>query len=62
MDTVQHHRAMLGICRQRAQMEGESEAFWLEEATIRERLIVLAQMAQSLEDGRALVRREQPRT
>jgi hypothetical protein len=38
MDTIQHHRALLGICRQRAQMEGENASFWLEEATIRERL------------------------
>jgi hypothetical protein len=41
METIQHHRAMLGICRQRARMEGENAAFWLEEAAIREQLIVI---------------------
>jgi hypothetical protein len=48
MDTLQHHRALLGICRQRAQMEGEDASFWLEEAAIRERLIVLAERMQTL--------------
>jgi hypothetical protein len=48
MDTTQHHRAMLGICRQRAQMEGENASFWLEEAAIRERLIVLLERMRIL--------------
>jgi hypothetical protein len=39
METIQHYRAMLGVCRQRAQMEGESEAFWLEHAATIERLL-----------------------
>ena len=55
MDTLQHHRAMLGICRQRAQMEGEDASFWLEEADIRERLVVLAELMQILEISKALV-------
>jgi hypothetical protein len=48
MDTIQHHRARLGICRQRARMEGENAAFWLEEASIREQLIVIEQRMQML--------------
>jgi hypothetical protein len=48
MDTIQHHRALLGICRQRAQMEGENASFWLEEAAIRERLILLQERMQIL--------------
>lgn len=48
MDTIQHYRAMLGICRQRAQMEGESESFWLEEAAVLEQLIVNAQRMRAL--------------
>lgn len=40
MDTIQHYRAMLGFCRQRAQMEGENEAFWHGHAATIERLLV----------------------
>jgi hypothetical protein len=58
MDTLQHHRAMLGICRQRAQMEGEDASFWLEEAEVRERLIVLAERMKIL--GIEKVRPEGP--
>ncbi|KJC62777.1 hypothetical protein UP10_00995 [Bradyrhizobium sp. LTSPM299] len=48
MDMIQHYRAMLGICRQRAQMEGENESFWLEEAAILERLLVTTERLQVL--------------
>ena len=48
MDLIQHHRAMLGICRQRAQMDGESEAFWLEQASILERLLVTLERMRAL--------------
>lgn len=34
MEDVVHYRALEAFCRQRAQMEGESSAFWLEEADI----------------------------
>jgi hypothetical protein len=48
MDIIQHHRAMLAICRQRAQMEGESEAFWLEQAAILEKLLVTLERLRAL--------------
>jgi hypothetical protein len=48
METIQHYRAMLGFCRQRAQMEGESEAFWLEHAVTIERMLVRLQRMQDL--------------
>jgi hypothetical protein len=48
METIQHYRAMLGFCRQRAQMEGESEAFWLEHAATIERMLVTLQRMQDL--------------
>jgi hypothetical protein len=48
MDTIQHDRAMLGNCRQRAQMDGENPSFWLEEAAIRERLIVCEEQLRTL--------------
>jgi hypothetical protein len=46
METIQHYRAMLGFCRQRAQMEGESEAFWLEHAATIERMLVTLERMQ----------------
>jgi len=49
METIQHYRAMLGFCRQRAQMEGESEAFWLEHAVTIERLLVRLERMQDLD-------------
>jgi len=36
-------------------MEGEDASFWLEEADIRERLVVLAELMQILEISKALV-------
>jgi hypothetical protein len=48
MDTIQHYRAMLGICRQRAQTEGENDAFWLEHAAALERLVVTLERMQEL--------------
>jgi hypothetical protein len=48
METIQHYRAMLGFCRQRAQMEGESETFWLEHAASIERLLVTLERMQKL--------------
>jgi hypothetical protein len=56
MDTIQHHRALLGICRQRAQMDGENASFWLEEAAIREQLIILEARMKILEHAKALVK------
>ena len=49
METIQHYRAKLGFCRQRAQMEGESEAFWLEHAVTIERLLVRLERMQDLD-------------
>jgi hypothetical protein len=49
MDTIQHYRAMLGFCRQRAQMEGENEAFWLEHAATIERLLVTLERMEKIE-------------
>jgi len=43
MEPEVHYRAMLGICRQRAKMEGENEAFWLAEAEVLEMLAINAQ-------------------
>jgi hypothetical protein len=40
MKTVQYHKAMVGFCRQRAQMAGENASFWLEQAAIHEKLIL----------------------
>jgi hypothetical protein len=48
METIRHYRAMLGFCRQRAQMEGESEAFWLEHAATIERMLVRLERMQDL--------------
>jgi len=48
METIQHYRAMLGFCRQRAQMEGESEAFWLDHAATIERLLTTLERMQVL--------------
>ncbi|GAC1423008.1 MAG: hypothetical protein NVSMB6_24350 [Burkholderiaceae bacterium] len=42
MDEIQHYRAMEAFCRQRAKMEGEDESFWLAEARVLGRLIILA--------------------
>lgn len=56
MDRIQHHRALLGICRQRAQIDGENASFWLEEAAIRERLILLEARRQLLERAKASLR------
>jgi hypothetical protein len=48
MSTIQHYRAMLGICRQRAQMDSENEAFWLEHAATLERLVVTLERMDKL--------------
>jgi hypothetical protein len=48
METIQHYRAMLGFRRQRAQIAGESEAFWLEHAATIERLLVTLERMQEL--------------
>jgi hypothetical protein len=48
METIQHYRAMLGFCRQRAQMVGESEAFWLEHAVTIEKMLVRLERMQEL--------------
>lgn len=39
METTQYYRAMLGFCRQRAKMDGESASFWLGEAGALEQLL-----------------------
>jgi hypothetical protein len=65
METIQHYRAMLGFCRQRAQMEGESEAFWLEHAATIERMLVTLERMQDLgidvETAAEAVREKRPR-
>ena len=48
METIQYYRAMLGICRQRAQMESEGASFWLEEADILEKLITNGERMRAL--------------
>jgi hypothetical protein len=65
MDTIRHYRAMLGFCRQRAQMEGESEAFWLEHAATIERMLVTLDRMQDLgvdiESAAEAVKEKRPR-
>jgi hypothetical protein len=39
MRTIHHHKAMLGICRERAQAERANASFWHEKASILEQLI-----------------------
>jgi hypothetical protein len=39
MEDVVRYRALEAFCRQRAQMEGEPSAFWIEEANILAKLI-----------------------
>ncbi len=41
MEDIVRYRALEAFCRQRAQMDGEGSAFWLEEAEI------LAQLAMT---------------
>ncbi len=41
MVDIVRYRALEAFCRQRAQMEGEGRAFWLEEADILARLIIM---------------------
>jgi hypothetical protein len=48
MDTIQHHRARLGVCRQRAYTQSENASILQEVAAIRERLVVLAELSQML--------------
>ena len=52
MDEIQHYRAMEAFCRQRAQMEGEDEVFWLAEAKVLARLIILAHRLELLADAK----------
>jgi hypothetical protein len=40
MEDIVRYRALEAFCRQRAQMEGEGSAFWLEEADILAQLII----------------------
>jgi hypothetical protein len=39
MEDLMRYRAFEAFCRQRAQMEGEGSAFWLEEAEVLAKLI-----------------------
>jgi len=48
MKSLQYYRAMLGICRQRVQMDGEDVSFWLEETDILEKLITNAERSAAL--------------
>jgi hypothetical protein len=41
MEDIVRYRALEAFCRQRAQMEGEGAAFWLEEAEILAQLVIL---------------------
>jgi hypothetical protein len=41
MENIERYRALEAFCRQRAKMDGEGSAFWLEEAEI------LAQLAMT---------------
>ncbi len=41
MEDIVRYRALEAFCRQRAQMEGEGSAFWLEEADILAKLIIM---------------------
>ena len=49
MEDVVRYRAFEALCRQRAKMEGESSAFWLEEAEILSRLITVAARLRTLD-------------
>ncbi len=40
MEDLVRHRALEAFCRQRAQMEGENELFWLTEAEILNKLVI----------------------
>ena len=49
MEDVVRYRAFEALCRQRAKMEGESSAFWLEEAEILSRLITVEGRLRTLD-------------
>jgi hypothetical protein len=58
MEDIVRYRALEAFCRQRAQMEGEGSAFWLEEADILAQLIIMESrlkiLAASHEEERRL--------
>ena len=49
MEDQVRYRAFEALCRQRAKMEGESSAFWLEEAEILSRLITVEGRLRTLD-------------
>jgi len=49
MEDVVRYRAFEALCRQRAKMEGESSAFWLEEAEILSKLITVEGRLRTLD-------------
>ena len=49
MEDLVRYRAFEALCRQRAKMEGESSAFWLEEAEILSRLITVEGRLRTLD-------------
>jgi hypothetical protein len=51
MEDVVRYRALEAFCRQRAQMEGESSGFWLEEADILSKLITTESRLKLLRVG-----------
>jgi hypothetical protein len=54
MENIERYRALEAFCRQRAQMDGEGSAFWLEEAEILAQLVMtesrLKKLAASNDD------------
>jgi hypothetical protein len=61
MKTLEHYRAMLGICRQRAQMDGEDVSFWLKEAALLEQLLTNANRREQLKiEGQSKPRKQGP--
>jgi hypothetical protein len=53
MKDVVLYRALEGFCRQRAQMEGESSSFWLEEADILSRLVTIEGRLKLLDEEKS---------
>ena len=49
MEDLVRYRAFEALCRQRAKMEGESSAFWLEEAEILSKLITVEGRLRTLD-------------
>jgi len=50
MEDVVRYRALEAFCRQRAKMEGEAAAFWLEEAEILAKLVTVEGRLKTLDE------------